>query len=123
MAIVNQIEKRVKMDSWDIVKYQILTHCYLQKIIVSEADLNCLTLLAKIGETELTQFCSMAAEKKIFQSPQTVRNALNKAETKNLITKDGRSKKKISIHPDLKVQTNGNILLDYKFLAVETPKN
>jgi hypothetical protein len=111
------------MDNWDIVKYQILTHCYLQKIIVSEADLNCLTLLAKIGETELTQFCSMAAEKKIFQSSQTVRNALNKAETKNLITKDGRSKKKISIHPNLKVQTGGNILLDYKFLALETAKN
>lgn len=123
MANVTQIEKRVKMDNWDIVKYQILTHCYLQKIIVSEADLNCLTLLAKIGETELTQFCSMAAEKKIFQSSQTVRNALNKAETKNLITKDGRSKKKISIHPNLKVQTGGNILLDYKFLALETAKN
>ena len=123
MAIVNQIEKRVKMGNWDIVKYQILTHCYLQKIVVSEADLNCLTLLAMLGETELTNFCSIAAEKKIFQSPQTVRNALNKAETKNLITKEGRSKKKISIHPDLKVQTNGNILLDYKFLAIETAKN
>lgn len=123
MANVTQIEKRVKMDNWDIVKYQILTHCYLQKIIVSEADLDCLTFLAKTGETELTQFCSLAAEKKIFQSPQTVRNALNKAETKNLITKEGRSKKKISLHPDLKVQTSGNILLDYKFLALETAKN
>ena len=59
-----------------------------------------------IGETELTNFCSMAADKKIFQSPQTVRNALNKAETKNLITKEGRSKKKISIHPDLKVRVS-----------------
>ena len=119
MAIVNQIEKRVRMDNWDIVKYQILTHCYLQKIILSEADLNCLTFLAMLGETELTQFCSAAADKKIFQSSQTVRNALNKAESKNLITKEGKSKKRISIHPDLKVQTNGNILLDYKFLSLE----
>lgn len=123
MANVTQIEKRVRMDNWDIVKYQILTHCYLQKIILSEADLNCLTFLATLGETELTNFCTMASEKKIFQSPQTVRNALNKAESKNLITKEGKSKKKIALHPDLKVQTNGNILLDYKFLAIETNKN
>jgi hypothetical protein len=122
MAIVNQIEKRVQMDNWDIIKYQILTHCYLQKIILSEADLNCLTFLAFLGEAELTHFCNQAADRKIFQSPQTVRNALNKAETKNLITKEGKSKKKIAIHPDLKVQTTGNILLDYKFLAVETQK-
>lgn len=123
MAIVNQIEKRVRMDNWDIVKYQILTHCYLQKIVVSEADLNCLTFLATQGETELTHFCSKAAEQKIFQSPQTVRNALNKAEARNLIMKEGKSKKKITIHPDLKLQTSGNILLDYKFLALETSQN
>lgn len=120
MAIVNQIEKRVRMNIWDIVKYQILTHCYLQKIVLSEADLECLTFLAFKGEQELTQFCTQAADKKIFQSPQTVRNALNKAESKNLILKEGKSKKKITVHPDLKIQTNGNILLDYKFLAVET---
>lgn len=123
MAIVNQIEKRVRMDNWDIVKYQILTHCYLQKIVLSEADLNCLTFLALLGETELTLFCTKAADKKIFQSPQTVRNALNKAESKNLITKEGKSKKRISINADLKLQTNGNILLDYKFLALETSEN
>lgn len=123
MAIVNQIEKRVRMDNWDIVKYQILTHCYLQKIVLSEADLNCLTFLALLGETELTLFCTKAADKKIFQSPQTVRNALNKAENKNLITKEGKSKKRISINADLKLQTSGNILLDYKFLAIETSEN
>lgn len=123
MANVTQIEKRVRMDNWDIVKYQILTHCYLQKIILSEADLDCLTFLAVLGEIELTNFCTKAADRKIFQSPQTVRNALNKAESRSLITKEGKSKKRISIHPDLKIQTSGNILLDYKFLALETAKN
>lgn len=120
MANVTQIEKRVRMEGWEIVKYQILTYCYLQKIVLSEADLNCLTFLAVLGETELTHFCTKAADKKIFQSPQTVRNALNKAENRKLITKEGKSKKRISIHPDMKIQTNGNILLDYKFLSLET---
>jgi len=46
MAIVNQVDKRVRMTTWQIVKYQILTHCYLYNIQVSEADLDCLTYLA-----------------------------------------------------------------------------
>ena len=54
MAIVNQVDKRVKMSGWQIVKYQILTHCYLYNIQVSESDLDCLTLLAIEGDQELT---------------------------------------------------------------------
>lgn len=122
MAKVNQIEKRVQMDRWDIVKYQILTYCYLKKIHISDADLQCLTLLSIQGEQELTAFCAEVHKRQIFRSSQTVRNALTKVEKKNLILKEGRSKKKISINPALKLQTEGNILLDYKFLALETQK-
>ena len=64
MAIVNQVEKRVRMNTWQVVKYQILTHCYLYDIPVSEADLNCLTLLAIEGDQELTSFCNKAHEQK-----------------------------------------------------------
>ena len=120
MAIVNQIDKRVKMDKFDIVKYQILTHCYLNKISVSEADLNCLTYLALEGDQELTAFCHKAHSKNIFNSIQSVRNCLTKAEKKHLIKKEGKNRKKIFIHPDLKVFSKGNILLDYKFLSVAT---
>ena len=108
------------MTKWDIVKYQILTYCYLRKINVSDSDLECLTLLSINGEQELTAFCTEVHDRKIFQSSQTVRNALTKAEKKDLITKEGRSKKRICIHKDLQIQTLGNILLDYKFLAVES---
>lgn len=118
MAIVKQQEKKVKMNQWDIIKYQILTHCYLNKIQVSDADLECLTLLSQLGEQELTLFCTEVHNRKIFQSTQTVRNALTKAEKKSLIIKHGRSKKRISINPEMKVLTEGNILLDYKFLSV-----
>lgn len=118
MALVNQVEKRVRMSTWQIVKYQILTHCYLFDIPISEADLNCLTLLATEGDQELTSFCTKAYTKKIFSSNQSVRNCLTKAEKKNLIKKEGKNKKKIYIHPDLKISSSGNILLDYKFLSV-----
>lgn len=118
MAIVNQVEKKVQMSLSDIIKYQILTYCYLNKISISDADLQCLSLLATIGEQELTLFCAEVFKQNIFQSSQTVRNALSKAEKKKLILKEGRSKKKIIINPSLNIQTKGNILLDYKFLAL-----
>jgi len=120
MALVNQVDKRVRMNLWDIVKYQLMTHCYLTKISVSEADLNCLTMLAISGEQELTQFCNNASKSAIFSSTQSVRNCLTKAEKKNLIKKEGKNKKKIYLNPELKIHAKGNILLDYKFLSVET---
>lgn len=123
MAIVNQVDKRMKMSTWEIVKYQILTHCYINKITVSEADLNCLTYLALEGDQELTSFCTKAHVKDIFSSTQSVRNCLTKAEKKHLITKEGKNKKKIFINPDIKVYSKGNILLDFKFLSVETTES
>jgi len=123
MALVNQIDKKVRMTKWEIVKYQLLTHCYLNKISVSESDLNCLTYLALEGDQELTSFCSKAHTKDIFSSIQSVRNCLTKAEKKNLIKKEGKNKKKIYINPDIKVSSKGNILLDFKFLSVETTES
>ena len=93
MAIVNQVDKRVKMSGWQIVKYQILTHCYLYNIQVSESDLDCLTLLAMEGDQELTSFCNKAHDKQIFSSTQSVRNCLTKSEKKGLIKKEGKNKK------------------------------
>lgn len=123
MAIVNQVGKKVKLNKWDIVKYQLLTHCYLNKISVSEADLNCLTYLALEGDQELTTFCTKAYGKEIFSSIQSVRNCLTKAEKKHLIKKEGKNKKKIYIHPDVGVYVKGNILLDFKFLSVEAQES
>jgi hypothetical protein len=119
MAIVNQVQKRVKMPKWSLVKYQILTHCYINKISLSESDLDCLTLLSFNQPVELTDFCYDASSEEgwIFKSPQTVRNSINKSEKNELITRDESNKKVIMLNPNMKVQTEGTILLDYKFLA------
>lgn len=119
MALVNQVKKTGKMPKWDLVKFQILTHCYLNRIAVSESDLNCLTLLSFNQPIELTNFCYDASSEEswIFKSPQTVRNCINKAEKKNLVIKDPKNKKMVLLNPDLKIQTSGTILLDYKFLG------
>jgi hypothetical protein len=122
MAEFKIVEKKAKLEYWDLVKFQILTYCYLEKVAVSESDLDCLTFLALSGEEELTVFCTRCAERGIFSSAQTVRNALTKAEKKNLIVKDGKAKKKIALNPELRVFSEGNVLLDYKFAALAPSK-
>jgi hypothetical protein len=119
MAIVNQVQKRVKMPKWDIVQFQILTYCFINRISINESDLNCLTLLSFNQPIALTDFCYDASSEEgwIFKSPQTVRNAINKAEKQNLVIKDVKNKKMIALNPDIKIQTEGTILLDYKFLG------
>ena len=125
MALVNQVQKRVKMPKWDVVKFQILTHCYINHIAMSESDLNCLTLLSFNEPLELTDFCydASAEEGWIFKSPQTVRNCINKAEKNNLVIKDTTNKKLIMLNPDLKIQIKGTVLLDYKFLGHDTEES
>jgi hypothetical protein len=125
MALVNQVQKKVKMPKWDVVKYQILTHCYINRIAVSESDLNCLTLLSFNEPIELTNFCLDASSEEdwIFKSPQTVRNCINKAEKNKLVVKDSNNKKLIMLNPGLKIQTEGTVLLDYKFLGYDTQES
>ena len=117
--IVNQVSKKVKMERQDIVKYQLLTHCYLEKINVSNADLDCLTMLAFNEEVELTEFCNNASDEGIFKTPQSVRNAVIKFERKGMIEKNGKGRKMIKLASTLNVQAKGNVFLDYKFVSIE----
>jgi hypothetical protein len=125
MALVNQVQKRVRMPKWDVVKFQILTHCYINRIAMSDSDLNCLTLLSFNQPVELTSFCydASAEEEWIFKSPQTVRNCINKAEKNGLVIKDDGNKRVIMINPALKIQTSGSVLLDYKILGHDTQES
>jgi hypothetical protein len=118
--IVNQVSKKVKMSKNDIVKYQLLTHCYLERINVSNADLDCLTMLAFNDEIELTEFCNYASDEGIFKTPQSVRNAIIKFERKGMIEKNGKGRKMIKLAHSLNVQSTGTVLLDYKFVSIES---
>jgi hypothetical protein len=119
MAKVNRIEKKAVMPKWDLIKFQILTYCYLNKITVSEAEINCLTLLSLNEPVVLTDFCFDVSDEQpwIFKSSQSVRNAINKCEKKNLVVKENKNKKLVKLNPELKIITQGTILLDIKFLA------
>jgi hypothetical protein len=99
----------------DIIRFQIMVHCYMEKTPnISPALLDCLTLLGVLGSAELTAFCEMLTEKGIFKSMQSSRNAIARLYDKSLLIKEGRNKKRLSIHPSLKIQNTGNILVDIK---------
>lgn len=117
MAEVIKVSKKVMTNISQTTMYQILTHCFFNDIQISNADLTCLGLLAELGEHELTEFCKLATEKQIFKSPQSARNAINKAAKKGLVKKIGNSKKAVIISEEIGVQNGGVILLDFKILG------
>lgn len=137
MAQVNLVNKQAQMGLEDIIKFQLLTHCHLNKINLSDLEFDCLIHLGITGECELIDFCNTMADKRLQEklktwqqntdtpnkkqpeaSPQTIRNILIKIEKENLLKKTGKGRKHISLNPDLKIQTQGNILLNYKMVYV-----
>lgn len=138
---VNQVDKKARLTRAQVIRYQLMTHCFLNGIIMSDADLDCLTFLGESGEFDLSDFCEVQAEIRLKErlktwkpdphdpnkrkpeaSPQTIRNIVIRAEKSGLITKKGDRRKKIKLNPDLKIQTKGNILLDFKFVSLEPEK-
>jgi len=120
MALVNKVDLKMKVDIDTSIKYQILSYCFFQDILISNSDLKFLSELSKSNNIELTKFCVDLVSKNIFKSPQSARNAITKAEKKNLLSKVGKNKKTISINNDINIQTKGLVLLDYKILGSET---
>jgi hypothetical protein len=67
MAQVNVVNKQVQMTRDDVIKFQLITHCYINHITISELELDCLVYLGVTGESELTEFCNIMAEKRLFE--------------------------------------------------------
>ena len=123
MAIVNKVDLKHQVDIDVSIKYQIVTYCFFNNILISNSDLRFLNELAKSKDIEMTKFCNETVSKQIFKSSQSARNAITKAEKKNLIIKKRHNKKTISLNPDINVQASGVVLLDYKILGRESKES
>jgi hypothetical protein len=117
MALVKKVNLKLKVDIDTSIKYQILTYCFFNNILLSNSHLKFLCELAKNDNVELTKFCIDLVKQDVFKSPQSARNAITKAEKKGLLSKKGTNKKTISINPNINVQKQGLVLLDYKVLG------
>ena len=123
MAKANLVQKRIRMSKRDVVKFQLLSHSFINSISYSEAELDCLTLLGVCGEIDLSEFCNYTVDENIFKVSQTARNFLTKAEKLNLIEKNGSGKKKVKLKDNLQILTEGNIVLDYKIVYLDTQES
>ena len=123
MALVNKVDLKLQVKINASIKYQIVTYCFFNEILISNSDLKFLSELAKTGKVELTKFCSNLVKKEIFKSPQSARNAITKAEKKKLLVKNGINKKTIFLNKTINVQTSGLVLLDYKILGSEAQES
>lgn len=115
--MANLVTKRVQMGHRDIIKFQLITECFINRIHITNAELDCLALLGAYGEYDMAEFCNSIVEEKIFGNSQTVRNFLNKASKSKLILKKankGSNRKKVRLNPSFNIQTEGTIVLDYK---------
>jgi hypothetical protein len=120
MAIVNKVDFKLKVDIDLSIKYQIVTYCFFNDILISNSDLEFLAVLAKNPYMEIAKFCILVTDLNIFKSAQSARNAISKAEKKTLIEKKGNNKKTICLNKNINVQHQGLVLLDYKILGSES---
>ena len=120
MAIVNKVDFKLKVDLNVSIKYQIITYCFFNNILISNSDLEFLSVLAKNPNMEIAKFCVLLTNLSIFKSAQSARNAISKAEKKTLVDKKGNNKKTISLNKNINVQNEGLVLLDYKILGSES---
>ena len=123
MALVNKVDFKKQISLDDSIKFQIVTYCFFNNILISHTDSKLLSELAKQSGVELTKFCIYLTENNIFKSNQSARNAVTKAEKKGLIVKNGVNKKTIKLNSDMNVQVDGVVLLDYKILGRESKES
>ena len=123
MALVNKVDFKKQISLDDSIKFQIVTYCFFNNILISHTDSKLLSELAKQSGVELTKFCIYLTENNIFKSNQSARNAVTKAEKKGLIVKNGVNKKTIKLNSDMNVLVEGIVLLDYKILGRESKES
>lgn len=119
------IERKILGSRADIVKYQLITYCFVNKIIISEGDIACIVHLACKGKQSLNEYCQEYYQELNYQGAQQLRNCIHriaKAEQK-MILKEGKSNIQIYLNPSLNIITSGPIYLNYKLLSNDSKES
>ena len=93
MAVVKKVDFKLKVDINVSIKYQILTYCFFNDVLLTKTDLEFLYELSLNSKIEIAKFCEILTDRKIFKSSQSARNAISKIEKKGLLIKAGNNKK------------------------------
>jgi hypothetical protein len=122
MAKALVVDKQVPLSLKEVIKFQINMHCFINKIRLSPAQLDCLALLGLYGDMNMSDFCSEVVSEEIFGNVQTTRNFITKCVKDGLVVRSGLGNKLVSISKELELLTEGTILLNLKVYHLETNK-
>ncbi len=144
--MIPRVTKQIRLRSkQEVVMFQLMSYVFLNDLKLSDCDFKCLVSLGMMGQQDLSSFCinPIISDEKIkdsreyenehikkgtkvglYRSAQAVRNIINKYDDMGLILKEGKSRKKIQLHPNLEIfNPDGTVILDYKLAYVETQKS
>lgn len=125
---VTKIDKKHRLNKFDIVKYQIITEfIFLKKEHLTAFDIDVLTLIALWNGIELSKFCKKATKflhtiekvEDFANKSQNIRNRVTKLQKRGLVTKINSN---ISIVDGITIYTDKSLLLNYSMLSIETTK-
>ena len=114
---VHHVKKTIRLGKRDSIKYQLLTHCFVNDIRLSNNEIDCLSLLGILDSQNLSVFCKTAVDEGIFKTEQTVRNFINRACEAQLVAKEASvklSRISIRLHESLQIVNAEPLLLDYR---------
>jgi hypothetical protein len=122
MAKAVVINKQLPLSLLEIIKFQLNFYCFNNKIRLSPAQLDCLSLLGLYGEINMADFCTEVVNQEIFGNVQTTRNFITKCCKDKLVVRTGLGNKFLKVNSNIDLVTSGNILLNLKLYFVETNK-
>lgn len=123
MAKALVIEKNVPLSLFDIIRYQIHFHCFMNNIRIAPAQLDTLAYLGMWGEINISDFCQQVTDLELFTHPQTVRNFVIKCVKDGYIIRKGLGSKNIELANLFSLLNNGNILITLKLYHVDQIQN
>jgi hypothetical protein len=115
---VEIVEKKIQMELYDIIRFQITTHCFLNNIRLSPAQMDTLSYLAMWGEMNISDFCEQIVQHEIFTNPQTVRNFIIKCVKDNYVERKGTGSKLIVLSSTFDLVTVGSMVINLKMYHV-----
>lgn len=107
MAIL--VNKTRTETRYNMVRLQFFLHNYFNNLKLTEADLDCATILAL--ENFDDNFLQKVVDKGIFTTTQSVRNCMSKLRKNKIVTKEHDTWK---VNPEISIGVDDVILLQLK---------
>jgi len=110
----------VRMDRKEIIKFQLIVHCYINSITVSDFGLDIATGIGENESIELNDYAKDLCAKGVFTQEQAARTAINRLVSAGIVVKqkrEGTRKRLLYLHPSIGIHNQTPIFVDVKALC------